>query len=138
MEGDTAVRYEVRPLVVRDPSERYASKPRRVTYLVAPDGRVAQAYLVAPEQVPACESGGDTGISLGGYTAERRAFVFLEFLVCSWGGRPFGDGIDGGRGDAGVVEQPGDGVIDGVGDFLAREVVAHGELRLHPGRVPRR
>ena len=55
-------------------------------------GALAQ---VAPDQVPACESGGDTGISLGGYTAERRAFVFLEFLVCSWGGRPFRDGIDG-------------------------------------------
>jgi N-methylhydantoinase B len=62
--------------------------------------RIANAVMgalaqVAPDQVPACESGGDTGISLGGYTAERRAFVFLEFLVCSWGGRPFRDGIDG-------------------------------------------
>jgi N-methylhydantoinase B len=62
--------------------------------------RIANAVMgalaqVAPEQVPACESGGDTGISLGGYTAERRPFVFLEFLVCSWGGRPFADGIDG-------------------------------------------
>jgi N-methylhydantoinase B len=55
-------------------------------------GALAQ---VAPDKVPACESGGDTGISLGGYTAEGRAFVFLEFLVCGWGGRPFTDGIDG-------------------------------------------
>jgi len=62
--------------------------------------RIANAVMgalaqLAPEQVPACESGGDTGISLGGYTADRRAFVFLEFLVCSWGGRPYADGIDG-------------------------------------------
>lgn len=62
--------------------------------------RIANAVMgalaqVAPENVPACESGGDTGISLGGYDAQRRAFVFLEFLVCSWGGRPFADGIDG-------------------------------------------
>jgi N-methylhydantoinase B len=62
--------------------------------------RIANAVMgalaqVAPEHVPACESGGDTGISLGGYTSERRAFVFLEFLVCSWGGRPSSDGIDG-------------------------------------------
>jgi N-methylhydantoinase B len=62
--------------------------------------RIANAVMgalaqVAPGQVPACESGGDTGISLGGYTAERHPFVFLEFLVCSWGGRPFADGIDG-------------------------------------------
>jgi hypothetical protein len=27
----------------------------------------------------ACEVGGDTGVSIGGYDAERRAFVFLEF-----------------------------------------------------------
>ncbi len=62
--------------------------------------RIANAVMgalaqVAPERVPACESGGDTGISLGGYDAQRRAFVFLEFLVCSWGGRPYADGIDG-------------------------------------------
>jgi N-methylhydantoinase B len=62
--------------------------------------RIANAVMgalaqVAPDKVPACESGGDTGISLGGYTTEGRAFVFLEFLVCSWGGRPFADGIDG-------------------------------------------
>jgi N-methylhydantoinase B len=62
--------------------------------------RIANAVMgalaqLAPRQVPACESGGDTGISLGGYTSDRRAFVFLEFLVCSWGGRPFSDGIDG-------------------------------------------
>jgi N-methylhydantoinase B len=62
--------------------------------------RIANAVMgalaqVAPNRVPACESGGDTGISLGGYDAQRRAFVFLEFLVCSWGGRPFADGIDG-------------------------------------------
>jgi N-methylhydantoinase B len=51
--------------------------------------------LAAPERIPAGESGGDTGVSLGGYDTQRRPFVFLEFLVCSWGGRPFGDGIDG-------------------------------------------
>jgi N-methylhydantoinase B len=62
--------------------------------------RIANAVMgalaqLAPDRVPACESGGDTGISLGGYDANRRAFVFLEFLVCSWGGRPFADGVDG-------------------------------------------
>jgi N-methylhydantoinase B len=55
-------------------------------------GALAQ---VAPEQVPACESGGDTGITIGGYDDQRRAFVFLEFLHGSWGGRPDRDGIDG-------------------------------------------
>jgi N-methylhydantoinase B len=49
---------------------------------------------VAPHLVPACESGGDTGISLGGYDAARQPFVYLEFLHGSWGGRPRQDGID--------------------------------------------
>ena len=55
-------------------------------------GALAQ---LAPDRVPACEAGGDTGISMGGYDAQRRAFVFLEFLFSGWGGRPFADGIDG-------------------------------------------
>ncbi|MFN8633186.1 MAG: hydantoinase B/oxoprolinase family protein [Chloroflexota bacterium] len=49
---------------------------------------------VSPERVPACESGGDTGITIAGYYADDRAFVFLEFLHASWGGRPDKDGID--------------------------------------------
>jgi N-methylhydantoinase B len=49
---------------------------------------------VAPHRVPACESGGDTGITIAGYFEDDRAFVFLEFLHASWGGRPDKDGID--------------------------------------------
>ena len=48
-------------------------------------GALAQ---IAPDRVFACEVGGDTGVSFGGYDAERRPFVFLEFLFGSWGGRP--------------------------------------------------
>ena len=55
-------------------------------------GALAQ---MAPDRVPACEVGGDTGISIGGYTADRTPFVFLEFLFGAWGGRPDRDGIDG-------------------------------------------
>ena len=55
-------------------------------------GALAQ---LAPERIPACEVGGDTGITIGGYDAERRPFVFLEFLNSGWGGRPFADGVDG-------------------------------------------
>jgi N-methylhydantoinase B len=54
-------------------------------------GALAQ---VAPGRVFACEVGGDTGVSTGGYDAERRPFVFLEFLFGSWGGRPTRDGVD--------------------------------------------
>jgi N-methylhydantoinase B len=54
-------------------------------------GALAQ---IAPDRVFACEVGGDTGVSIGGYDAERRPFVFLEFLFGSWGGRPQRDGVD--------------------------------------------
>ncbi|MDP6777627.1 MAG: hydantoinase B/oxoprolinase family protein [Candidatus Latescibacteria bacterium] len=62
--------------------------------------RLANAVLgalaqMAPKAVPACEVGGDTGISIGGYRADRSPFVFLEFLFGAWGGRPDRDGIDG-------------------------------------------
>lgn len=55
-------------------------------------GALAQ---IAPDRVFACEVGGDTGVSIGGYDGARRPFVFLEFLFGSWGGRPTRDGIDG-------------------------------------------
>jgi N-methylhydantoinase B len=55
-------------------------------------GALAQ---VAPDRVPAAESGGDTGISIGGYHADRSPFVYLEFVFGGWGGRPDRDGIDG-------------------------------------------
>lgn len=54
-------------------------------------GALAQAL---PDRVPAAESGGDTGVSIAGY-ADGKAFVLLEFLFASWGGRPFADGVDG-------------------------------------------
>ncbi len=49
---------------------------------------------IAPDRIPACEVGGDTGVSFGGYDADRRAFVFVEFVFGGWGGRPRLDGID--------------------------------------------
>jgi len=62
--------------------------------------RIANAVFgalakLAPDRIPACEVGGDTGITIGGYDAERHPFVFLEFLNSGWGGRPFADGVDG-------------------------------------------
>ena len=54
-------------------------------------GALAQ---IAPDRVFACEVGGDTGVSFGGYDASRRPFVFLEFLFGSWGGCPTHDGQD--------------------------------------------
>jgi len=50
---------------------------------------------IVPDLVPACgASSPDAGISFGGYDASGKPFVFLEFLVGSWGGGPDRDGMD--------------------------------------------
>jgi len=54
-------------------------------------GALAQAL---PDKAMACEVGGDTGISIGGYDARGNAFVLLEFLHGSWGGQAGRDGLD--------------------------------------------
>ncbi len=48
-----------------------------------------------PDKVFAASDGGNTGISIGGYDAERRPFIYVDFTCCAWGGRPYADGLDG-------------------------------------------
>jgi N-methylhydantoinase B len=55
-------------------------------------GALAQAV---PDILPACGSNGpDVGVSYGGVDAEGKPFVYLEFLLASWGGGPDRDGMD--------------------------------------------
>ena len=55
-------------------------------------GALAQ---IRPDLVPASGSSSpDAGISFGGYDAEGNPYVFLEFLVGSWGGGPWRDGME--------------------------------------------
>ncbi len=55
-------------------------------------GALAQ---IVPDKVPACGSSSpDAGISFGGYYPDGTPYVYLEFLVCSWGGGPYRDGMD--------------------------------------------
>jgi N-methylhydantoinase B len=55
-------------------------------------GALAQAV---PEVLPACGSNApDVGISFGGVDANNNPFVYLEFLLASWGGGPDRDGMD--------------------------------------------
>src|SRR6185503_15106492 len=39
--------------------------------------------------------GGNTGISIGGYDAQRKPFIYVDFTCGAWGARPWADGIDG-------------------------------------------
>ena len=48
-----------------------------------------------PHRVFAASEGGNTGITIGGYDAERKPFIYVDFLSGAWGARPWGDGLDG-------------------------------------------
>jgi N-methylhydantoinase B len=48
-----------------------------------------------PDQVFAASDGGNTGVSIGGYHADRSPFIYVDFTCCAWGGRPDADGLDG-------------------------------------------
>jgi len=48
-----------------------------------------------PDRVFAASDGGNTGISIGGYYADRKPFIYVDFICSAWGGRPWADGLDG-------------------------------------------
>ncbi|ADO41798.1 hydantoinase B/oxoprolinase family protein [Ketogulonicigenium vulgare] len=50
---------------------------------------------LAPGRVFACGDGGNTNVSIGGYTAERKPFIFVDFVSAAWGARPWKDGLEG-------------------------------------------
>jgi N-methylhydantoinase B len=55
-------------------------------------GALAQAV---PHILPACGSNlPDVGVSFGGTDPRGKSFVYLEFLLASWGGGPDRDGMD--------------------------------------------
>ncbi len=51
--------------------------------------------MMLPDKVKAAGDGGNTGISVGGYYADRKPFVYVDFTCGAWGARPWADGLDG-------------------------------------------
>jgi N-methylhydantoinase B len=51
--------------------------------------------MMVPDLVFAASDGGNTGVSIGGYHADRKPFIYVDFTCGTWGGRPFADGLDG-------------------------------------------
>jgi N-methylhydantoinase B len=54
-------------------------------------GALAQ---VVPDRVPAAGEGGNTVLSIGGYTERGRPFIIVDMICGAWGGRPDKDGIE--------------------------------------------
>jgi N-methylhydantoinase B len=51
--------------------------------------------MMLPDKVKAAGDGGNTGISIGGYYADRSPFIYVDFTCGAWGARPWADGLDG-------------------------------------------
>src|SRR5918911_418940 len=51
--------------------------------------------MMLPDRVLAAGDGGNTGVSIGGYYANRKPFVYVDFTCGAWGARPWTDGLDG-------------------------------------------
>jgi hypothetical protein len=90
-----------------------------------------------PDKVFASSDGGNTGISIGGYDAERRPFIYVDFTCCAWGGRPYADGLDG---NSNIYANMAFAIDRGYRDRAADR---DNRLRIHPGcdgagEIPRR
>ena len=48
-----------------------------------------------PDSVCAASDGGNSGLSVGGYDADRKPYIYVDFACGTWGGRPWADGIAG-------------------------------------------
>jgi len=67
---------------------------RGVTFSRLADVLLGAEAQIAPDKIPACGSGNDTLVMLGGYDESGKVFVIGETNWGGWGGRPFADGID--------------------------------------------
>ena len=91
----------------------------RVIDVVAPIGTIANSVLPAacaargltgfrmvdcifgalakmlPDSVCAASDGGNSGVSVGGYDADRKPYIYVDFACGTWGGRPWADGLQG-------------------------------------------
>lgn len=91
----------------------------RAVEVIAPSGTIANAVMpaacaargltgfrmadcafgalarLAPGRVFACGDGGNTNVSVGGWTKDRKPFIFVDFVSAAWGARPWKDGLEG-------------------------------------------
>jgi N-methylhydantoinase B len=48
-----------------------------------------------PDRSCAASDGGNIGVAVGGYRADRSPFIYVDFHCGAWGGRPWADGLQG-------------------------------------------
>ena len=81
---------------------------------------------MAPDKVGAASDGGNVGVSVGGYRADRSPFIYVDFTCGTWGGRPFSDGLEGSSNIlANMAAQPAEvSELENPVEILANELVS--------------
>jgi N-methylhydantoinase B len=72
-----------------------ACAARGLTGLRMTDTCFGALAMMLPDKVFAASDGGATCITIGGYTARRKPFIYADFTSGTWGGRPWADGLEG-------------------------------------------
>jgi N-methylhydantoinase B len=50
---------------------------------------------MVPDRACAASDGGNIGVAVGGYRADRSNYIYVDFHCGAWGGRPWADGLQG-------------------------------------------
>ncbi len=50
---------------------------------------------MVPDRSCAASDGGNIGVAVGGYRADRSGYIYVDFHCGAWGGRPWADGLQG-------------------------------------------
>jgi N-methylhydantoinase B len=72
-----------------------ACAARGLTGFRSLDCALGAMAMMVPDRVCAASDGGNTGITIGGYYADRSPFIYVDFTTGAWGGRPWADGLEG-------------------------------------------
>ena len=72
-----------------------ACAARGLTGFRCADAAFGALAMLYPDRVFAASDGGNTGITVGGYDAARRPFIYVDFMSAAWGARPWADGLEG-------------------------------------------
>lgn len=72
-----------------------ACAARGLTGFRCADAAFGALAMLYPNRVFAASDGGNTGITIGGYDADRKPFIYVDFLSGAWGARPWADGLEG-------------------------------------------
>jgi N-methylhydantoinase B len=71
-----------------------ACAARALTGYRVVDAMFGALARIVPDRVPAAGEGGNTVLSIGGYTERGRPFIIVDMICGAWGGRPDRDGLE--------------------------------------------